>query len=203
MVVEALRQTLERSDDLQVVGSASTIAEGARLAREHRPDVVVIDFHLPDGDGAEGTRQILSDRPDAAVIMLTGSPDAPTAAAALEAGCIGFVAKDAAVDELVRAIRGGAAGEVVVPPELLAELVTRVRPARAALGDDLTDRELEVLQLLVSGRSTTEIVDELVLSTHTVRNHIRNILNKLQAHSRLEAVAIAIRIGIVTFNGGN
>ncbi len=197
MVAEALRQALERTDDLVVVGRAATIAEGIRLAAERTPHVVLMDYHLPDGTGDEATRILLADHSDLVVVMLTGSADAPTAAAGLEAGCSGFVSKDASVSELVQAIRKVVAGEVVVPTELLPALVAKVRPGRPTLGDDLTDREREVLTLLSTGQSTDEIVAELVLSPHTVRNHIRNVLTKLDAHSRLEAVAIAGRAGLV------
>jgi DNA-binding NarL/FixJ family response regulator len=114
------------------------------------------------------------------------------------AGCTGFVSKDESVNDLVRSIRKAVVGEVVVPPELVPALVAHVGPGRAGLGADLTEREREVLALLGRGRSTDEIVAELALSPHTVRNHIRNVLTKLNAHSRLEGVAIAGRAGIIS-----
>jgi DNA-binding NarL/FixJ family response regulator len=118
----------------------------------------------------------------------------------LEAGCTGFVSKDAPMSELVRSIKLAAAGEVVVPPALLPALVARVRPRGPSFGTDLTAREREVLGMLARGTSTDEITQMLVLSPHTVRNHIRSVLTKLDAHSRLEAVAIAVRAGLVTLD---
>jgi DNA-binding NarL/FixJ family response regulator len=198
MVADALRQALDRTDDVHVVGSATTVANCLRMAQEHSPDLVLMDYHLPDGTGVDATRQLLADFPELIVVMLTGSADAETASAALEAGCIGFVAKDESVNDLVRSIRKAVAGEVVVPPDLLPALVAHVRPRQTTIGSDLTDREREVLALLARGRSTEEIVAELGLSPHTVRNHIRNVLTKLNAHSRLEGVAIAGRAGIIS-----
>ena len=169
-----------------------------QMAQQHTPDLVLMDYRLPDGTGVEATRRLLADFPELIVVMLTGSADAATAAAALEAGCIGFVTKDESVNDLVRSIRKAVAGEVVVPPELLPALVAHVRPQESTLGADLTEREREVLTLLAHGRSTDEIVAELGLSPHTVRNHIRNVLTKLNAHSRLEGVAVAGRAGIIS-----
>jgi DNA-binding NarL/FixJ family response regulator len=200
MVAQALRQALERVGGFEVVGWGSTLVEGARLALDREPQVVVMDYHLPDGTGADGTARILADRPGTVVVILTGSADAETAAAALEAGCTGFVSKDAPMSELVRSIKLAAAGEVVVPPALLPALVARVRPRGPSFGTDLTAREREVLGMLARGTSTDEITQMLVLSPHTVRNHIRSVLTKLDAHSRLEAVAIAVRAGLVTLD---
>jgi DNA-binding NarL/FixJ family response regulator len=198
MVADALRQALERTDDVRVVGSAATVAECLRTAQQHSPDLVLMDYHLPDGTGVDATRQLLANFPELIVVMLTGSADAPTASAALAAGCTGFVSKDESVHDLVRSIRKAVAGEVVVPPGLVPALIAHVRPGRTGIGADLTEREREVLSLLARGRSTDEIVAALALSPHTVRNHIRNVLTKLNAHSRLEGVAIAGRAGIIS-----
>lgn len=203
MVADALRQALDRTDDVHVVGSAATVAECLRMAKQHSPALVLMDHHLPDGTGVEATRQLLADLPEVIVVMLTGSADAPTATAALEAGCTGFVSKDESMNDLVRSIRKAVAGEVVVPPELVSALVAHVRPGHTDLGADLTEREQEVLALLGRGCSTDEIVAQLVLSPHTVRNHIRNVLTKLNAHSRLEGVAIAGRAGILSLGANH
>jgi DNA-binding NarL/FixJ family response regulator len=129
--------------------------------------------------------------------MLTGYPSGDTLAAALEAGCSGFVTKNGSFSELVEAIRAVRAGQVRVPPELMTELAAHLRPHTPEVGADLTAREREVLQLLSEGCSTDEMVGRLFLSVHTVRNHIRNVLTKLHARSRLEAVAIASRAGLL------
>jgi DNA-binding NarL/FixJ family response regulator len=197
LVAEALVRALAAEDDMEVVGRAATVAEGIRSARQLRPDVVLMDFRLPDGRGTEATAAIKTERPQTEVVMLTGDADGAVLAAALEAGCSGFVTKGGSFRELPSAIRGVLAGEVRVPQSLMEQLAAYLRPRPAALGADLTKREIEVLRLLAEGKSTSAIVDELVLSVHTVRNHIRNILTKLNAQSRLEAVAIATRQGLL------
>jgi DNA-binding NarL/FixJ family response regulator len=201
LVAEALVLALNEVPDFRVVGRAGTVEEAVEMARVRRPRVVVVDYRLPDGTGATAAKRLREENPDLDVVMLTAHADAKTAAEALEAGCSGFVPKERQVGDLVRAIRGAVAGEIIVPPELLDGLVSRLRPRRPELGDDLTPREIEVLSMLAAGLSTEQIVQELMLSTHTVRNHIRSILAKLQAHSRLEAVAVAVRLGIVRAGG--
>ena len=135
------------------------------------------------------------------LVMLTGQADSGVLAAALESGCSGFVTKDGNLRDLASAIRGVLAGEVRVPQKLITQLAAYLRPRPVATGSDLTRREFEVLRLLAEGHSTSAIVAELVLSIHTVRNHIRNILMKLNAQSRLEAVAIATRQGLLSEPG--
>ncbi len=201
LVAEALVLALSEVSDFKVVGRAGTVAEAIEMARIRRPRVVVVDYRLPDGTGAVAAAQLRAEHAEIDVVMLTAHADAKTAAEALEAGCSGFVPKERQVDDLVRAIRGAVAGEIIVPPELLDGLVSRLRPRRPELGDDLTPREVEILSMLAAGHSTEQIVQDLMLSTHTVRNHIRSVLSKLQAHSRLEAVAVAVRLGIVRAGG--
>ena len=201
LVAEALVLALSEVPDFRVVGRAGSVEEAIRMARVRRPRVVVVDYRLPDGNGAMAAARLREEHTDLDVVMLTAHADAKTAAEALEAGCSGFVPKEGQVDDLIRAIRGAVAGEIVVPPELLDGLVSRLRPRRPEIGDDLTPREIEILSMLTAGHSTEQIVNDLMLSTHTVRNHIRSILSKLQAHSRLEAVAVAVRLGIVRAGG--
>jgi len=205
LVAEALRHALDKEPDLEVVGHATTVQGGVRAARELHPDVVLMDFQLPDGRGTDATAMIKQERPSTTVVMLTSQADGAVLAAALEAGCSGFVAKSANFGELANAIRSVLAGEVRVPSSLLEQLAAYLRPRPAALGSDLTPRELEVLRLLAEGKSTVAIMQELVVSIHTVRNHIRNILTKLNAQSRLEAVTVAARQGLIapgSSNGG-
>jgi DNA-binding NarL/FixJ family response regulator len=197
LVLESIRRALTVEPDLEIVGAVSTIAAALDATRDHAPDVVVMDYVLPDGTGAEATAKLLAEHPHVQVVMLTGQSSGATLADALEAGCSGFVSKEGRFDTLVQAIRATSANEMFVPQHLVEELAAHLRPRPATLGADLTDREREVLRLLARGASTDEIVDELVISVHTVRNHIRNILTKLQARSRLEAVAVATRIGLL------
>jgi DNA-binding NarL/FixJ family response regulator len=201
LVAESLRRALDAEPDLEVVGSAVSVESALRAARSLRPDVVVMDYGLPDGTGAEATALLKGEFPDIDVVMLTGIASGATLAAALEAGCAGFVMKEGRFTELVQTIRAVVAGEVRVPQSLVDALATHLRPRPATLGADLTPREREILELLADGRSTTDMVRELTVSVHTVRNHIRNVMAKLQARSRLEAVAVATRLGILAETG--
>jgi DNA-binding NarL/FixJ family response regulator len=197
LVVDALERVLTTHPRVMMVGRAPDIAQGIRVVAALVPDVVVMDFRLPDGTGLEATRVIKTILPAVEVVLLTGYATGALLATALEAGCAGFVSKGGRFNELISVIEAVAAGQVRVPPELLDGLVSHLRPRAESIGDDLTIREREVLGLLAGGRSTTDIVHELSLSVHTVRNHIRNLLTKLHASSRLEAVAIAMRAGII------
>jgi DNA-binding NarL/FixJ family response regulator len=197
LVAETLRRALSLEEDFAVIGSAGSVATAVQTAVALQPDIVVMDFRLPDGTGAEATALVKAECPTTEVVMLTGQSSGATLAQALEAGCSGFVAKEGRYDELIETIRAVSRGEVRVPRSLVEDLAAHLRPRAASLGSDLTSREREVLQLLVDGRSTAQMVTELVVSIHTVRNHVRNILTKLQANSRLEAVAVATRLGIV------
>jgi DNA-binding NarL/FixJ family response regulator len=197
LIAESVRRALNTEPDVDVVGCEGTVEAGVRAATDVRPDVVVMDYRLPDGTGAEAAARIKALLPETQIVMLTGSATAATLADALRAGCSGFVSKESHFDELVSTIRAVVAGELRLPQCLVNDLAAHLRPRASTLGDDLSTRELEVLQLLASGASTPEIVDTLMLSVHTVRNHIRNIMAKLQVSSRLQAVALATRLGIV------
>ncbi|HEX9824087.1 MAG TPA: response regulator [Actinomycetota bacterium] len=198
MFAEALTSFLAGQEDILVVGVGGTIEEGRRLTREVRPDVVLMDFSLPDGDGVEGTALVKAEYPAAKVLMLTGSPDPDTLTRALQAGCAGYLTKGGPPGQVIEAVRQVMAGESVVPAGELAALLRGVGRTRRGLGTTITEREGEVLQLLAEGRSTEEITDRLGVSRHTVRNHIQRLIAKLDAHSRLEAVTTAVREGIVT-----
>jgi len=203
LVAESLTRSLNAEPDLVVVGTAQSKQRALEAARELRPDVVVMDYRLPDGTGAEATALIKAELPATEVVVLTGAASGASLADALEAGCSGFVAKEGRFEELVHTIRAVVAGEVRVPLGLVEDLAAHLRPRSAGLGADLTPREREVLALLAVGSSTSQIVDALTVSIHTVRNHIRNILTKLNARSRLEAVAIATRIGVLGPEGNS
>jgi DNA-binding NarL/FixJ family response regulator len=197
MVAEGLRVAFGDEPDLDVVGWAPTAERGVALYEELHPDVVLMDYRLPDGSGTDAAARIRASDPDACVLLVTGASDSAIVAAALEAGCSGFVGKDRGLDELAAAIRAAAGGAAVFPAGLLAAATSRTAPARTRPGMDLTEREREVLSLLAQGRTTEEIAGELFLSHHTVRNHVRNVLAKLNAHTKLEAVIVAAREGIV------
>jgi DNA-binding NarL/FixJ family response regulator len=156
-----------------------------------------MDYGLPDGTGADAARRIKANQPEIEIVMMTGVTGGAVLAEALEAGCSGFVPKQSHYSMLIYAIQGVIDGQVQVPPDLMAELIAHLRQRPAAQGSDLTSRELELLRLVAAGKSTIAISSELFLSVHTVRNHIARILTKLQAHTRLEAVAVAVRHGLI------
>jgi DNA-binding NarL/FixJ family response regulator len=201
MFAESLARVLGQVDDIAVVAIAQTCADGLAAALRHRPDVAVVDYQLPDGDGAELATRIRAASPQTQIVILTAIADDQVALAAIEAGCAGFLTKDKAFDELVLAVRTVHTGEAYVAQSMLSELLPRLRSSFRPVGSDLTKREREVLQLLADGKSNEAVARELVVSKHTVRNHVQNVLGKLEAHSKLEAVAIAVREGLVKRSG--
>jgi len=193
MVAESFRRALALEDDLEVVAVAATAA-GARVAAStYRPDVVLMDYALPDGDGASTAAALLQERPATKVILVTGSEAADAVRAAIEAGCVGYLEKTMALSQLAVAIRAAAAGDTTISPEHLA---LALRPT-AADEAQLTRREREVLALVATGLSNQAIADRLVLSLHTVRTHVQSILAKLGLHSKLEAATFARDNGLV------
>ena len=193
MFVQAITQLLEREPDIEITGGANTVADGLRLVADTQPDVAIVDFQLPDGDGASLTASIGKASPETRVMILSGSDAEQHVVAAVDAGCAGFVSKARAADDLVAAVRAVHSGDTYIEPKLLAHLLPRVKRSYHRVGDDLTKRELEVLRLLADGLTNEAIATHLVVSVHTVRNHVQNVLRKLGAHSKLEAVAIATR----------
>jgi DNA-binding NarL/FixJ family response regulator len=195
---EAVDRALKAQPDMEVVERSPAVAGTVRTAREPRPRVLM-GFELPAGKGTEAaTVLITQEMPETKVVMMTGHADAAVLAATLESGCIGFVSNGGDFQELLMAIRAVLAGDVRVPPAMIGQLAEYLRPWPAAIGPAVTKRELEVLRLLAQGKSTAVIMKELFLSIHTVRNHVRNILMKLHAQSRLEAVAVATRQGLIS-----
>jgi putative two-component system response regulator len=194
---QSLVRLLESNPDMKVIGTAPTVADAERAAIAYEPDVVLMDFELPDGDGTEATRAIKAVRPSTSVVMLTGRADRSSFSRAIAAGCSGFVTKTEPVAVLVQAIRAADAGEEPAPVQGLLELLSDLPPSRTGLGSDLHPRELEVLGLLAAGVPNRLIAEQLHISFNTVRNHVQRILDKLHAHSKLEAVSIAVREGII------
>ena len=197
MFAESVARLLGSEDDIEVIAVAGTVAEAVELVEARRPDVAILDFQLPDGDGIDAALRIRETHPTTRILMLTGTDDERTVVAAIEAGCTGFVTKDKALSELVHAVRLTHAGEAYVAPRMLATLLPRLGSTQRGLGSDLTRREREVLDLMADGLSNQAIAEQMVLSVHTIRNHVQNLLAKLQAHSKLEAVVIATREGLL------
>lgn len=196
MVATGLAAALSDEQGIEVVGVAPTLAEGVAMSRDLAPDVVVLDYRLPDGDGVEGTRRLraLADPPQ--VVVLTAAADDRVLRDALAAGCCGFLTKGATLDELDRAVRAAAAGEAVFSSDVIARLA-RLSRGEVRPEETLSPRELGVLRAMATGASAGEIARDLRLSEHTVRNHVRNVLAKLGAHTKTEAVVTAARAGLI------
>jgi len=193
----ALALALEADDGMTVVGAAASLAEARSLLRAEDVDVLLLDHRLPDGDGIAAIGDLQEAAPAARIIVLTASTSDDLLVTALENGAAGFVSKAKGLDELKAAVRGVMAGEAVVSPELLTRLIPRLTRRESVQRVQLTDREMEVLALVADGLSNAAIAESLVVSVHTVRNHVANLSAKLGAHSKLEALTIALREGIV------
>ncbi len=197
MVLEAFRRMLASAADIEVVATAVTAAEAVVAAVEHMPDVVVIDYLLPDDVGAAAAARITATVPSVKVIMLTGSDDPRALRAALAAGCVGYLEKASSHVRLVDAVRAVAAGGTVISPDDLQRLHDEGVEPQASPSGLLTLREREVLLMMAEGWPNRVIAERLFLSVNTVRSHVQTILEKLDAHSKLEAVTAARRRGLI------
>lgn len=203
VLAEGLQLVLGREDDIEVVGIGATAAEGVRLAAEHRPAVVLMDYHLPDGKGADAARRILEKVRGTSVVMLTAETGDAALVECIAAGAAGYLPKVLASGQIVAAVRRAAAGEAVLPAGMLARAVEHTRRTAdkhmrsTELAASLTPREREVLGLLGKGLDNREISDRLGIGYSTVRTHIQGVIDKLGARSRLEAVAKASEAGLL------
>lgn len=191
---------LGRIEDIEVVGAAGSGEEALRRSPVLRPDVVLMDIEMPGIGGVEATRRLLDEVPGVAVCMLTVSEQERDLFAAVRAGARGYMAKSVELEVLAGAIRTLADGGALVSPHLARDLLTAFAqfspPARETVTDRLTPREREILALVGRGMSNPEIAERLVIAENTVKVHLRNILDKLQVHSRAQAAAIAARAGL-------
>ena len=192
LVRRGFRRMLEDEPDMEVVGEAGDGEESVKLAKQLKPQVVVMDCALPGMNGLQATRQIIEDSPETAVLVLSMHSENTWVRQAIEAGAKGYVLKDALDLELGAAIRKIAGGETVFDPKV--EQRTALRGERSAA---LTPRELEVLQMIVDGKSNKEIATALDLSANTIAVHRANIMNTLGIHKTAELVVYAIRAGLV------
>jgi DNA-binding NarL/FixJ family response regulator len=197
MVAESFRRVLGETHGIEIVGVATNAAEAVALAMDHRPDVLLMDYELPDADGAAAARAILARLPETKILMLSGSKHHRVLIAAVGAGCVGYVAKGDELATLVAAIRAAAAGQVVLSPVEL-RLIAIDKTTRDATSGRLTPREVEILDLVGEGLVNQVIAERLTLSLNTVRTHVQTVLTKLGAHSKLEAVAVARKRGLLT-----
>ena len=197
-----LRSLLEEQG-LQVVGEADNGRAALRLVSELAPDVVVMDLKMPGLTGVETTRQVSSIAPRTRVVVLTISVDDDDVMDAVMAGACGYLLKDSSIDQLIAGIRAAASGESLISPQIASKLLQRLRAQTAdamvaqTIQTELSDRELEVLRLIAIGKDNAEIARELYISPKTVKNHISNILMKLQIENRIQAAVYAVRSGIV------
>ena len=197
VLAQCLAASLSDEPDIDVVGVAGSVAEVLAMAGETRPQVVLMDYELPDGDGIVATRALKAARPETKVVMLTSYTNEAVLVGAIEAGCSGYVTKHKGKDEVAAGVRLAAAGEALISPAMLARLLPRLAQTRPGPSSALTEREREVLELMAAGATRNVIAERLVLSPNTVRNHMQSILRKLGVHSGLETVAKATRTGIV------
>ena len=197
MVRRGLATILKVFDDLQLVGEAESGEAAIQLCAEVLPDVILMDMSLPGMDGAMATHAIRKKFPQIQVIVLTSFKDGKLIKQALEAGAIGYLLKDVSADDLVQAIRSAHAGRVTLSPEAVQSLVeTSNLPPTP--GQDLTEREREVLALMIEGLNNVQIAGRLTVSPSTIKSHVSNILSKLGVASRTEAVTLALRNQIVS-----
>jgi DNA-binding NarL/FixJ family response regulator len=197
---DGLRALIDRSPDLELVGEASSGAEAIALAAASSPAVILMDIRMPGMSGIEATRQILEARPETRILILTMSEDDDSLFAAMRAGARGYLPKDADSEDLVRAIRAVAVGEVIFGESIATRLqaffkADRGRPATNPF-PELTDREDEVLELIARGQSNSEIARRLEISDKTVRNHVANVFNKLRVADRSQAIVRAREAGL-------
>ena len=195
-----LQMVLEGEPDIDVVGEASDGHEAIDRAENTTPDVVLMDVRMPKRSGIEATRAIAESVPSARIVMLTVSDEEEDLYEAIKAGATGYLLKEISIEEVASAIRAVMSGQSLITPSMASKLLnefsnlSKKAEARTAMpGPTLTTRELEVLKLVAQGMSNKEIATELFISENTVKNHVRNILEKLHLHSRMEAVVYAVR----------
>jgi NarL family two-component system response regulator LiaR len=196
VVRQGLRMFLSLDPDIEVVGEAAHGQEAVAMARELKPDVVLMDLLMPVMDGIEATRVIRSELSEVEVLALTSVLEDASVTGAVRAGAIGYLLKDTDAEELHRAIRGAAEGRVQLAPEAAARLIREVRAPESP--EELTERETEVLKLLARGKANKQIASELFVEEKTVKAHVSSIFRKLGVQSRTQAALYAVRTGLVS-----
>jgi DNA-binding NarL/FixJ family response regulator len=197
-----LRNLLE-DEGVQIVGEASAGQEALKIVRELAPDVVVMDLNMPGMGGVEATRHISTIAPLTRVLMLTISDQDNDVIDAILAGACGYLLKDSSIQELIAGIRAASLGESLISPTIAAKVLQLLRASsrqpeiETTIRAELSDREIEVLKLIANGKDNAMIAGELHISPKTVKNHISNILMKLQIDNRIQAAVYAVRSGIV------
>jgi NarL family two-component system response regulator LiaR len=197
-----LRNLLEE-EGVDVVGEAAAGDDALRHVRELQPDVVVMDLNMPGMTGVEATKKIIALAPLTRVVVLTISDQDSDVMDAIFAGACGYLLKDASIEDVMRGIRAAAVGESLISPTIAGKVLERVRSSSASpevaemIRAELSEREVEVLKLIANGKDNSQIAADLHISPKTVKNHISNILMKLQIENRIQAAVYAVRSGIV------
>ena len=202
MFTQAVAAALTEEPDMEVVDTVENLASARRRLEELEVDVILLDQRLPDGQGTHAAAELRALRPGAKVVLVTAAMEPSVLNEALAAGCAGFVTKGDSIDALAAAVRAAASGATPVSPAMLTR-ITGGDSNNSSLTEPLTPRETAVLLFLADGMSNEEIAKRLFISIHTLRNHIQSIISKLGAHSKLEAVSIAIREGLITAPGND
>ena len=205
-----LEMVLAEEDDIDVVGQASDGTEAVAKAGEALPDVVLMDIRMPKSSGIQACRAMKEVAPSSKIVMLTISDEEEDLFEAIRAGASGYLLKDIPLDEVADTVRAVDGGQSLINPSMAAKLLTEFaalarrdgeeRPEQQVPAPKLTDREMQVLKLVAKGMNNRDIAKELFISENTVKNHVRNILEKLQIHSRMEAVMIAVREKLIEFS---
>ena len=197
VVRSGLATFLRAYDDLELVGEAKNGLEAVNLCHEKKPDVILMDLMMPEMDGIAATRAILADYPEIKIIAMTSFEEEDLVRGVLAAGAISYLLKNVTSDELAAAIRAASTGKSTLSPEAARALIQATRPTQQPWSD-LTEREKEVLSLVVKGQSNQQIAEALFISITTVKAHISSILSKLQVSSRAEAIAFSLKNKIVS-----
>jgi DNA-binding NarL/FixJ family response regulator len=196
VVAEGLQSLIGREPDLEVVGLASTVEEAGRLGRESRPEVLLVDFRLPDGNGAEAVAVIRKVVPKVRVLFLSAVDSPAALMTAIQVGARGYLLKANAAEEVVAAVRRIAAGEMLISASALAALIAE-KGEQTHLLDTLTHREREVLRLMAQGLDNRTLAKHLGVEYGTVRSHVRNLIAKLKVHNRMQAIVRAAQLGLL------
>ena len=203
LLASAIARVLEGHPDLAVSGISGSAADALHAAAQDHPDVVLMDFRLPDASGPEAARMLLGTYSEAAIVFHSADESEESLLDAVDAGATAYLTKDATADQIIEAVRRSSKGEVLIPVELFARAIARQRGAatvkreREQLLAEFTPRELDVLHLLAEGLDTTAMSERLGIAPHTVEWHVRHVIEKLQVHSKLQAVIAAARKGLI------
>ena len=200
VVRQGVRAFFEAHAEFEVVGEAKNGAEAVKLAEEHIPNVVLMDLIMPGMDGVEATRQIKNISPRTQIVVLTSYHEDEHIFPALQAGALSYILKDVKMEELAEAVKKAALGEAVLHPHVAARVITEIKGNKKDEFNphsELTSREMEILKLIADGSSNSEIAKQLVISMHTVKGHVSNILSKLHLADRTQAAVYAWQKGVV------